>query len=49
MILQNLSISKLKEENILSPQEKRLNNDFQLSRAVDLIKGLDIYRESLTQ
>ena len=38
-----------KEENILSPQEKRLNNDFQLSRAVDLIKGLDIYRESLTQ
>ena len=32
-----------------TPQEERLENDFQLARAVNLIKGIDIYRESLTQ
>ena len=30
-------------------QEERLEIDFQLARAVDLIKGIDIYKESLTQ
>jgi len=30
-------------------QEERLERDFQLARAVDLIKGIDIYKESLTQ
>ena len=39
-----------KENNIdLNPQQERLNQDFQLARADDLIKGLDIYRESLTE
>ena len=33
----------------LSPQEERLLIDFQLSRAVDLIKGLSIYKESLIE
>ena len=44
------------EENIeedsggnLTPQEERLNKDFQLARAVDLITGLDIYKDSLSQ
>ena len=33
----------------LSPQKERLLIDFQLSRAVDLIKGLSIYQESLIE
>lgn len=37
------------ETNEKSPQEERLERDFQLARAVNLIKGIDIYRESLTQ
>ena len=32
-----------------SPQEERLEIDFQLSRAVDLIKGLNIYQNSSLQ
>ena len=36
-------------EEILSPQEERLAKDFQLARAVDLIKGLNIYQESISQ
>ena len=32
-----------------TPQEERLERDFQLARAVDLIKGIDIYKESLSQ
>ncbi len=36
-----------KEE--LSPLQERLKKDFQLSRAVDLIRGLSIYKESLSQ
>ena len=37
------------ENNTISPQEERLQIDFQLARAVDLIKGIDIYKESLSQ
>ncbi len=33
----------------LTPQEERLAIDFQLARAVDLIKGLGIYKESFSQ
>ena len=33
-------------ENVLTPQEERLAIDFQLARAVDLIVGLSIYKES---
>ena len=41
-----------KEEIInkdLTPQQERLDKDFQLARAVDLITGLDIYKDSLSQ
>ena len=37
------------EDKKLSPQEERLAIDFQLARAVDLIKGLSIYKDSFTQ
>ena len=37
------------ETNEKTPQEERLERDFQLSRAVDLIKGIDIYIESLSK
>ena len=36
-------------EKIISPQEDRLAKDFQLARAVELIKGLNIYQESFSQ
>ena len=32
----------------ISLKQKRLDADFQLARAVDLIKGLSIYKEALT-
>ena len=35
------------ERDKKSPQEERLDLDFQLSRAVDLIKGINIFKESL--
>ena len=35
------------EENELSEKEKKLAKDYQLLRALDLIKGLSIYEESL--
>ena len=35
------------EENELSEKEKRLAKDYQLQRALDLIKGLSIYEDSL--
>jgi len=37
------------ESEELTPQEERLAIDFQLARAVDLIKGLGIYKESFSQ
>ena len=37
------------ESEKLTPQEERLSKDFQLARAVDLIKGLGIYQESFSQ
>ena len=37
------------EDSEKTPQEERLQRDFQLARAVNLIKGIDIYKESLTQ
>ena len=37
------------EANEKTSQEERLELDFQLARAVNLIKGIDIYRKSLTQ
>ena len=33
----------------ISPQEERLAIDFQLAQAVDLMKGLNIYKESFSQ
>ena len=33
----------------ISPQQERLNIDFQLARSVDLIKGLSIYKASLSE
>ena len=46
----SLDKEKIEEDNNeLSPEEERLKQDFQLARAVDLIKGLDIYRDSLIQ
>ena len=36
------------DENLTSQQE-RLEKDFQLARAVDLVIGLDIYKDSLSQ
>ena len=38
-----------REENELSEKEKRLAKDYQLQRALDLIKGLSIYEESLEE
>ena len=38
-----------KEYNDISAQEERLQLDYQLARAINLIKGLDIYKQSLTQ
>ena len=38
-----------KDDSEQTPQEERLQRDFQLARAVNLIKGIDIYKESLTQ
>ena len=35
-------------EEELSEKEKKLKKDFQLQRALDLIRGLSIYKESLT-
>mgnify|MGYP001492727851 CR=1 FL=1 len=35
-------------EEELSPLQERLEKDFQLSRAVDLIRGLSIYKESFS-
>jgi carboxyl-terminal processing protease len=32
---------------VLSPKEKKLAKDFQLQRALDLIRGLSLYQESL--
>ena len=40
---------ELKDTTEKTPQEERLEIDFQLARAVDLIKGIDVYKESLTQ
>ena len=40
--------SEEKNEEI-SPQEERLAIDFQLAQAVDLMKGLNIYKESFSQ
>jgi len=37
------------KKEILSPKEERLAKDFQLQRAIDLIKGLSLYKESLTE
>ncbi len=37
------------EENELSEKEKRLAKDYQLKRALDLIKGLSIYDETLEE
>ena len=40
---------EIEENTEKTPQEERLEIDFQLARAVDLIKGIDIYKESLTK
>ena len=36
-------------EETLSPQAERLKKDFQLARALDLVKRLDIYKESFSE
>ena len=30
-------------------QEERLEKDFKIARAIDLIKGLNIYKESISE
>jgi len=40
---------KESSEEELSPLQERLEKDFQLSRAVDLIRGLSIYKESFSE
>ena len=40
------NIKDEENENVITPQEERLAIDFQLARAVDLIVGLSIYKES---
>ena len=47
--LDNEKIEDENKEEYISPQEERLKKDFQLARALDLIKGLNIYKESLSQ
>ena len=42
----NEEISDNDDETLLKKEEK-LKNDFQLQRALDLIKGLSLYQESL--
>ena len=37
------------EENELSEKEKRLAKDYQLQRALDLLKGLSIFEESFEE
>ena len=46
--LDNENIEEDNDEN-LTPQQERLKKDFQLARAVDLVTGLDIYKDSLSQ
>ena len=46
--LDNENIEEDNDEN-LTPQQERLEKDFQLARAVDLVTGLDIYKDSLSQ
>ena len=43
------TIEENSEENELSEKEKRLAKDYQLKRALDLIKGLSIYDETLEE
>ena len=35
------------EDEGLSPKEERISKDFQLKRALDLIKGLSLFKESI--
>ena len=39
----------LDKEEALTPQEERLQIDFQLARAIDLVKGLGIYEKSFNE
>ena len=44
----NLDTNENEKGEDLSLKEERLANDFQLRRAIDLIKGLSLYKESIT-
>ena len=33
----------------INPKEERIKNDFQLARALDLIKGVNVYKDTLAK
>ena len=41
--------NKEDDKESLSPQKERISKDFQLARALDLIRGLSIYKESFIE
>ena len=45
MIIKIMKVKKVEEE--LSEFEKRLAIDYQLQRAIDLIRGVSLYKETL--
>ena len=47
--LDNENIENEEKNEEISPQEERLAIDFQLAQAVNLMKGLNIYKESFSQ
>ncbi len=47
--LDNEDVKEEEDKNKIDPIQERLALDFQLARAVDLIKGLSIYKESFSE
>ena len=43
---ENNKINQNTDKEGISPKEERLAKDFQLQRALDLIRGLSLYQES---
>jgi carboxyl-terminal processing protease len=44
-----ITINKENKKNIENNSEDRLKNDYQLARAINLIHGIDIYKQTLTK
>ena len=51
VINESVKISQIEKEDVdeVSEKEKNLAKDYQLQRALDLIKGVSIFEESLTE